>query len=129
VYDDIGLDYFDFLRDVLCSGTQEELVGSQLGGAPPTGTEEGGGTQLGRSQLPGAPPIGTQSSGGMQPSLGGLPGSYHQVVGAAAVMATPPAVADDRRRQIHPCDPLRYPRDQTWAAARVDRLHQEGRRC
>jgi hypothetical protein len=44
VYDDFPLDYFDLLHGLSCSGTQAELGGSQLGGAPPTGTQEGGGT-------------------------------------------------------------------------------------
>jgi hypothetical protein len=42
--------YFDHLRNVLCIGTQEEFGGSQLGGALPTRTQEGGGTQLEWSQ-------------------------------------------------------------------------------
>jgi hypothetical protein len=55
-YNDLSLDYFDFLHGVPCTGTQEEHGALQLGGAPPTGTQEGGGTQPGGSQLPGAPP-------------------------------------------------------------------------
>jgi hypothetical protein len=88
------------------------------------GTQKGGG-----SQLPGVPPTGTQASGGTQPSLEWLPGSSHQVAGSAAVMATLPAAADARRRQIHPRDLLTYPRDQTRAASRADRLHQKRRCC
>jgi hypothetical protein len=30
VYDDIGFDYFDYMRGVPCIGTHEELGGSQL---------------------------------------------------------------------------------------------------
>jgi hypothetical protein len=72
-YNDLSLDYFDFLHGVPCTGTQEEHGALQLGGAPPTGTQEGGGTQPGGSQLPGAPPTGTHEGGGTQPSPGGLP--------------------------------------------------------
>jgi hypothetical protein len=43
-YDDLSLDYFDFLHGVPCTGTQEDLGGPQLRGAPPTGTHEGRGT-------------------------------------------------------------------------------------
>jgi hypothetical protein len=53
---------FDFLHG---AQTQDELKGSQLGGVPPTWTQEGAGTQPGGSQLPGA-------SGGMQPSPRGV---------------------------------------------------------
>jgi hypothetical protein len=97
-YDDLSLDYFDFLHGVPCNGMQEELGGSQLGGALPTGAQEGRGTQL-----PSTPPTGAQEGGGTQPSTRGLPkvaaggaGSSHLVVGLAAAMATPPAV--DARR-------------------------------
>jgi hypothetical protein len=38
VYDDFSMDYFDCLHAMPCSGTREELRGSQLGGAPPTET-------------------------------------------------------------------------------------------
>jgi hypothetical protein len=79
-------------------------------------------TQPGGSQLPGA-------SSGSHPSPGGLPGSSHEVAGSAAAMATPQAIADARRQQIHPCDPLTYPRKQTHTAARADKLHKKTRRC
>jgi hypothetical protein len=105
-FDDYNLDMFDFLHHVQ---TQDELRGSHLGGAPPTWSQEGAGTQLGGSQLPDA-------SGGAQPSLGGSPGSYHEVPGLSAAMETPHATADARRRHIHPRDLLTYPRDQTRAA-------------
>jgi hypothetical protein len=83
---------------VSCTRVHEELGGSQLGGAPPTGTQEGGGMQPGGSQLPGVPPAETQAGGGTQPSPGGLQGSSHQVAGSAAMMATPPSAADARCR-------------------------------
>jgi hypothetical protein len=95
---------------------QDELRGLQLGGAPPTWTQEGGGTRIGESQLPDARPTGTQVSGGTQPSPGGLPGSSHQIARSVAVMATP-HVAADASRPIHPRDPLTYPCEQTRAAA------------
>jgi hypothetical protein len=49
-YVDLNLDDFDFdlLHDVQ---TQDEFGGSRLGGAPPTWTQEGVGTQPGGSQL------------------------------------------------------------------------------
>jgi hypothetical protein len=79
---------FDFLHGLL---PQVELGGSQLGGAPPTWTQQGEGAQPGGSQLPGASG-GTQlggsqlpgASGGAQPSPGGLPGSSQEVTGSAA---------------------------------------------
>jgi hypothetical protein len=37
--------------------------------------------------------------------------------------------ADARRRQIHPRDPLMYPREQTHATVRADRLLKKTRRC
>jgi hypothetical protein len=49
-FDDLALD-FDWLQGLQ---PQDELAGSQLGGAPPTWTREGEGTQSGGSQLPGA---------------------------------------------------------------------------
>jgi hypothetical protein len=139
----------------------DELVGSQLGGAPPTWTQEGAGTQLGGSQLPraigGAQPGASQlpgasgglqlssggsqlpgASGGAQRSLGGsqLPGasrgqpwSSHEVEGSTAVVATLQSTSDARRRQIHPPDPLTYPRKQTHTAARVARLLKKASRC
>jgi hypothetical protein len=45
VYDNFSFDYFDYLRGVLCTRTQEEIEGSQLRDVPPMGTQEGGGTQ------------------------------------------------------------------------------------
>jgi hypothetical protein len=91
-FNDLDLD-FDFLHGL---PSQDELGGSQLGGAPPTRIQEGartqprgsqlpgtsGGTQPGGSQLPGA-------SGGVQPSPGVLPGSSREVAGSAAAMVTP----------------------------------------
>jgi hypothetical protein len=112
---------FDFLQ-VLQS--QDELTGSQLGGAPPTCTQEGVGTQPGGSQLLGASGGAQQSPGGSQllGASGGLPGSSHEVAGSAAAMAAPQSTGDGRRRPIHPRDPLTYSREQTHAAARADRL-------
>jgi hypothetical protein len=106
--DDLAFD-FDFLQGLQ---SQYELKGSQLGGAPPTWTHEGARTQPEGSQLPGA-------SGGAQPSPGGLPGSSQEVAGSAAAMATPQSTVDARRRQIHPRDPLTYPREKTHAAVRA----------
>jgi hypothetical protein len=156
--------------------SQDELAGSQLGGAPPTWTQEGAGTQPGGSQLPGATggaqPRASQlpsASGGAQPrasqlpgasgrlqsspggaqlpgassraqqspegsqlpagASGGQPGSSHEVVGWTAAVATPQPTCDARRRQIHPPDPLTYPREQTHAAARAARMLKKPRRC
>jgi hypothetical protein len=82
--------------------SQDELARSQLGGTPPTCTQEAksgwwgaarslaaagrGGPQLspGGSQLPGA--------------SGGLPESSHEVAGSAAAMATPQPTGDARHR-------------------------------
>jgi hypothetical protein len=112
--------------------SQDELKESQLGGVPPVWTQEGAGTQPGGSQLPGASgetqPGGSQlpgADGGAQPSPGGLPGSSHEVAGLAASMTTPQPTTDARRRQIHPRDPLTYPREQTHAAVRADRLQKK----
>jgi hypothetical protein len=125
-----------------------------LGGAPPTCTQEGAGTQPGGSQLagatggaqPGASQLpgssgGPQSyprcsqlpgaSGEAQPSPGGLqlpgasggqPGSSHEVAGSTTAVATPQPTGDGRRRQMHPRDPLTYPRQQTHATTQAARL-------
>jgi hypothetical protein len=131
-FDDLDLD-FDFLH-VLPS--PDELRGSQLGGASPTWTQEGAGTQPGGSQLPGArggtQPGGSQlpgASGGAQPSPGRLPGLSHEVAGSAAVMATPQPTVDARCHQIHSRDLLAYPREQTHATVKADRLLKKTRRC
>jgi hypothetical protein len=96
-------------------GRSDATGGSQLPGAS-------GGTQPGGSQLPGV-------NGGAQPSLGGLLGSSHEDARSAAAMATPQPTTNARRLQIHPRDPLTYPRDQTHAAVRAGRLHKKARRC
>jgi hypothetical protein len=49
--------------------------------------------------------------------------------GSAAAMATPHPTVDARRRQIHPRDPLTYPREQTHATVRADWLLKKTRRC
>jgi hypothetical protein len=146
---------FDWLQGLQ---PQDELAGSRLGGAPPTWTQEGARTQPGGSQLPGATgeaqpgasqlpgasggpsPGGSllpgasggahQSPGGSQlPSAsGGQPGSSHKVARSAAAVETPQATGDARCRQIHPPDPLTYPREQTHAAARALRLLKKTRR-
>jgi hypothetical protein len=113
--DDLSFDYF-YLCSVSCTGTQEDLGGSQLPGAIATTTQEGGGTQPSSGEWP-------------EVAYGGA-GSSHSVAGstAAVAMMTPPA-DDARRRQIHPRDQLTYPRDQTWATARADRQQQKKRCC
>jgi hypothetical protein len=63
-FDELALD-FDWLQDLQ---SQDELAGSQLGGAPPTWTQEGPGTQPGGSQLPGV-------IGGAQRGASQLPGA------------------------------------------------------
>jgi hypothetical protein len=60
---------------------------------------------------------------------GGLPGSSHEVAGSTEAVATPQPTGDVRRRQIHPPDPLTYPREQTHATARAARLLKKTRRC
>jgi hypothetical protein len=90
----VGFDYFDFLRGVPSTGTQEELGGSQLPGAPSTRTQDNGGTQPTPGGLP-------------KVTAGGARSSYLVAGSTVAVaMATPPA-ADSRRRQIHRRDQLR----------------------
>jgi hypothetical protein len=77
-FDDVAIDWLQGLQ------SPNELAGSQLGGVPPTWTQEGARTQPGGSQLPratgGAQPEASQLpgvSGGPQSSLGGsqLPGA------------------------------------------------------
>jgi hypothetical protein len=89
-----------------------------------------GGAQPGTSQLPDASGGAQQSPGGSQlpGASGGQPGSSHEVAGSTAAVETPQATGDARRRQIHPPDPLTYPRDQTHAAARATRLLKKPRR-
>jgi hypothetical protein len=71
---------------------------------------------------------GTTSPGGSRlPAASG--GSSHEVAGTTAAVETPQAMGDARRRQIHPPDPLMYPRDQTHAATRALKLHKKPRRC
>jgi hypothetical protein len=83
----------------------------------------------GGSQLPGASGGPQQSPGGSQlpGASGGQPGSPHEVAGSTAAVETPQSMGDARRRQIHPPDPLTYPRDQTHAAARALKLHKKPR--
>jgi hypothetical protein len=92
---------FDWLQGLQ---PQDELTGTQLGGAPTPWTQEGAGTQPGGSQLPGAtggPQPGAsqlpgvsggphQSPGGSQlpGASGGQPGSSHEVVGSMAAVET-----------------------------------------
>jgi hypothetical protein len=82
------------------------------------------------SQLPDASGGAQQSPGGSQlpGASGGQPGSSHEVAGSKVAVETPQATGDARRRQIHPPDPLTYPRDQTHAAARALKLHKMLRR-
>jgi hypothetical protein len=88
-----------------------------------------GGPQPGALQLPGASDGAQQSPGGSQlpDASGRQPGSSHEVAGSTAAVETPQATGDARRRQIHPSDPLTYPRDQTHAAARALELHKKPR--
>jgi hypothetical protein len=55
--------------------------------------------------------------------------SSHEVSGSTAVVETPHATNDAWRPQIHPPDPLTYPRDQTHTATRALRLLKKPRRC
>jgi hypothetical protein len=70
-----------------------------------------------------------QSPGGSQlpGASGGQPSSSHEVAGSTAAVETPQATGDARRRQIHPPNPLMYPRDQTHAAALAMKLHKKPR--
>jgi hypothetical protein len=138
-FDNLGIE-FDWLQGLQ---SLDELAGSQLGGAPPTCTQEGAGTQLGGSQLQGeaggVQPGGSQlpgTSGGALQSPGGsqlasasrgLPGASHEVAGSTTAVATPQPTGDAKRRQIHPPDPLTYPREQTHAATQAARLLKKTR--
>jgi hypothetical protein len=122
-YDDLNFDSLEYLCSVPCTGMQVELGGLQLRGAPTTGTQEGGGTQLSSG---GWLEVATRGAGSSHP----VAGSTHTVAGstATATMTTTPA-DDAMRRQIHPHDQLTYPRDQTWVVARAARQQQKKRRC
>jgi hypothetical protein len=94
VYDDFSFEYFDYLHGVPCTRKQEKLGGSQIPGAPPMGTQEGGRTQ--RSPR-GWPEVAAGGAGSSQ----ALTVESHLVVGstspAMAAMATLPA--DDARHR------------------------------
>jgi hypothetical protein len=90
-----------------------------------------GRSRLRRLKLPGASGGAHRSPGGSQlpGASGGQPGSPHEVAGSTTAVATPQPTSDARRRQIHPPDPLTYPREQTHAAARTAKLLKKARRC